>query len=408
MQSIEPVTFEEFKILLVTVMFAICGMLGLDIHLASLPHIMTYMHTDEQHMQQSVSIFLLGMGGSLLFYGPLSDKYGRKPIVIFGLAFASLSSFISAFSTNITVFLFLRLLQGIGSGVCIGVGRIIIADVLQGDRFSAIGSYFSMFISLSPILAPALGGYIQHWYGWQANFVTLGSILGAALLLYIFMCPETNKHINPNAFSVKGLYQNYKSLLMHPIFVGATLITGIAMAANMAYATISPFIFQIQFHLSPVTYGWLTAIAGVGGFVGKFVTPLSLRTVGSQQTLRIGLVLLFLSGMWMLFFILLKAINIPLIMIAVFFTIFSQSFITPIATSLALSPFHEKRGTAGALYGSFQMLTAFLSSALVGSIAQDGVIVLAVAYCILGFIGISIYISLAKKMRLVSTTVSTT
>src|SRR5436309_2599299 len=120
-----PLTFEEFKILAVSVIFAICGMLGIDIHLASLPHIMAYMHTDKSHMQQSVSIFLLGMGVSLLFYGPLSDKYGRKPIVIFGLAFASIFSFASALSTNINTFLILRLLQGIGSGVCMGVGRTI-------------------------------------------------------------------------------------------------------------------------------------------------------------------------------------------------------------------------------------------------------------------------------------------
>lgn len=396
MQFNHAITSEEFKILTVTVIFAICGLLGVDIHLASLPHIMTYLHTDKPHMQQSVSIFLLGMGGSLLFYGPLSDKYGRKPIVIFGLAFASVASFISVFSTNISTFLFLRLLQGIGSGVCLGVGRTIIADVLQGVRLSSIGSYFGMFVSLSPLLAPALGGYIQHWFGWQANFITLGAILGIALFLYIFICPETNKYINPHAVSVREIYKNYKSLLLHPIFVGATLITGIAMAANMAYATISSFIFQIQFNLTPVTYGWLTAIAGAGGFIGRFVTPIFLRQFGSQKTLFTGLTLLFLAGVWMLFFILFKSINISMILIAVFFTIFSQSFINPIVTSLALSPFHEKRGSAGALYGSFQMLTAFLSSAVVGAFAQDGVIVLAVTYCILGVVGISIYLFLVK------------
>ena len=392
----QPITFEEFKILSVTVVFAICGMLGVDIHLASLPHIMAYMNTDKAHMQQSVSIFLLGMSGSLLFYGPLSDKYGRKPIVIFGLAFASIASFICALSTHIQTFLFLRLLQGIGSGVCMGVGRTIIADVLQGVRLSSVGSYFSMFLSLSPVLAPALGGYIQNLFGWQANFIALGLILTSALFLYMFLCPETNKHINPYAFSAKGLYENYKSLLFHPIFLGATLITGLTMAANMAYATISPFMFQIQFNLSPIAYGWLTAIAGAGGFVGKFIMPFALRQFGSEKTLYSGLILLSLAGLWMLFFVLLNIINVPLIMIAVFFTIFSQSFIFPITSSLALSPFHDKRGSAGALYGSFQMLTAFLSSAIVGYLAHDGIIVLGVTYVILGLLGISIYKVLSK------------
>src|ERR1700675_170108 len=92
--------FSEFKLLAIMSLVAICGMLGTDIHLASIPHIMTYMHTDKAHMQQSVSIFLFGMGASLLFYGPLSDKYGRRPVVIFGLSLACIASFVAMFTRS--------------------------------------------------------------------------------------------------------------------------------------------------------------------------------------------------------------------------------------------------------------------------------------------------------------------
>lgn len=397
------ITLEEFKILTVTMIVATCGMLGIDIHLASLPNIMTYLHTDKPHMQQSISIFLLGMGSSLLFYGPLSDKYGRKPIVVFGLTFAAIASFLTILSTNIHMFLFFRLLQGIGSGVCMGVGRTILADVLQGERFASIGSYFTMFLSLSPIIAPALGGYVQEWFGWKTNFILLGTILGSVMLLYFFLCPETNKHINSNPFSIREVYQNYKSLLLHPVFVSATLITGLASAANMAYPTISPFVFQIQFHLSPVDYGLITAIAGISAFIGRFITPVSINRLGIKKTLHVGLLLLVMAGVWILFFIFLKLIDVPLIMIAVFIAIFGQSFIFPIVASFALSPFHEKRGAAGALYGSFQMLTAFLSTAIIGLFARGGIIVLGTAYLILGAIGTSIYLRFLKNETLFET-----
>lgn len=388
------VTFEEFKVLSVTVLVAICGMLGVDIHLASLPHIMKDLQTDQAHMQQSISVYLLGVGGSLLFYGPLSDKYGRKPIVIFGLTLATIASFATAYTTDITAFLIMRVLQGAGSGVCIGVGRTIIADVLQGVRFAIIGSYFAMVITLSPLLAPALGGYIQHWYGWQENFIVLGVILTVVLLLYTFICPETNKHKNPHAFTAKGLLHNYHLLLTHPIFVGCTIITGLLVASNMAYATISPFVFQMQYHLSPVIYGWVTALAATGSVVGKIAAPISIKRLGSDRTVVIGLSMVLLAGLWLLFLVEAGFANIPLIILSVFITIFSISFVGPIFTAYALTPFDKIRGSAGALYGSFQMLTAFVSSAIIGMFAHDGVIVLAIAYCIFGLVGIVTYFKL--------------
>lgn len=391
MVSNPKTSWQDIKLLSVIAIVAVCGMLGVDIHLASMPFIMKFLHTDKVHMQQSVSIFLLGMGASLLFYGPLSDKYGRKPIVVFGLSLAAMASFTTVFVTSIQMFLVLRLLQGIGSAVCLGLGKIILADVMQGDKFATTGSYLSMVVSFSPLFAPAVGGYLQHWFDWKANFIALGLLLTFAMILYAILCPETNKYKNPKAFTPHIIYHNYKSLLTHPVFVGCMVITGLVMAANMTYATISSFIFQIQFKVSPIVYGWLTAIAGAGGFIGKMINPVSIKKISSQKTMFIGLCILTLAGVWLMFFISIRSINLTLIMFAVFATNFSQAFITPNSAAIALSPFHDKRGAAGALYSSTQMLTAFVVTALAGSLAHDGVIVLAVSFIGLGVMGMFIY-----------------
>lgn len=398
MSSEFSVTREEFKTLAIVVVLGICSNLGIDIHLASMPHIMSFMHTNQQKIQQSVSIFLLGMGLSLLFYGPMSDRFGRKPVVVLGLSIAVIASFSAVFTTNINSFLLTRLFQGVGSGVCIGLGRTIIADILQGDRFAVIGSYFNMFINISPLFAPAMGGYIQHWFDWQANFITLGSILTFTVLLYAIFCPETNKFKNPKACNPKIIFHNYKSLLTHRIFVGCTFMTGIAVAVGMVYATLSSFIFQIQFHLTPVMYGWLTAIAGVANFIGRIFNTMCIKRMGSQKTLLTGFFLLIFAGILLITFILIKEVGILIIMISVFFTMFSQSFITSNCSSKALSPFHDKRGSAGALYGSFQMLAAFFISGFVGMLVHDGVELLAASFFILGIIGTMIYYYVFKKV----------
>lgn len=396
MSEIQKLSFVQIKTLIIAMLIAMCGMLGVDIHLASMPHIMAFMHTNKQHVQQSVSIYLLGMGGSLLFYGPLSDKYGRKPIVIFGLSLAALSSFVAMFTVHIEAFLAMRLLQGIGSGVCIGLGRTILADTLQGDRLASLASHFGLIVALSPLLAPTIGGYIQQAFGWQANFLALGLILGVVMIIYALFCPETNLHKNPLAVTAHGVYENYIHLLTHPVFVGCTLLTGIAMSAVMAYSTISAFIFQVQFHLSPVEYGWITGIAGAGGLVGRFFNPFFIKWIGSAKTLIAGLILVTFAGAIILLFKFADVMLIPIIVFAVFLTLTSQIMISSNSTSRAMSPFHDKRGSAGALYGGFQMLTAFLASALIGSFSSGGINLLAIVYLILGVLGLSIYFTMVK------------
>lgn len=387
----------ELKVLIIMSFVAICGMLGTDIHLPSIPHLMNYLRTDKAHMQQSVSIFLLGMGFSVLVYGPLSDKYGRRPIVIFGLALACIASFAAMFATDINTFLLLRLLQGIGSGVCLGVGRTILADVLQGERLATVGAWFSLFLSLSPLFAPALGGYVQRWLGWQANFFILGSVLALSLLAYICFCPETNQHKNPHAFSVSGLCQSYGSLLVHPVFVGATLITGIVAAAVITYATISPMVLQIQYHMNVVEYGWAMAAAGAGNMLSKILTPFAIRTLGSQKTLWFGLVFILLAGVGLLACYLLQMTTVMIILIAAFLATMGQTLTIPGATMRALAPFHDKRGAAGALYGGFQMLVAFAVSAVAGALTYDGVLILIVTYTMLGALGMLVYVALLKQ-----------
>ncbi|MDF2939806.1 MAG: emrD [Gammaproteobacteria bacterium] len=393
----QKLSLSEFKIMLITMLVAMCGMLGVDIHLASMPHIMVFMHTNKQHIQQSVSIYLLGMGASLLFYGPLSDKHGRKPIVIFGLVLAALSSFAAMYTTHIEAFLVTRLLQGIGAGVCIGLGRTIIADTLQGDRLASMASYFGLIVGLSPLLAPTLGGYIQQAFGWQKNFLALGLILTCVMLIYAVFCPETNHYKNPKALSLKGLCESYRHLLSHRIFLGCTLLTGIAMSAVMAYATISAYVFQVEFHLSPVAYGWITGLAGIGGLVGRLFNPFFIKRIGSAKTLILGLCILAFSGLWILFFTVLGLINVPLIMLSVFLTLSCQIMIGANATSRAMSPFHDKRGVAGALFGGFQMLTSFISSALIASFSYGGASLLGIVYLILGLLGLIVFYSMVKK-----------
>ena len=390
-------TTEEIKIFIILTLMATSGLLGVDIHISTLPIIMKYMHTNESHIQQTVSIFLLGIGSSQIIYGPLSDKYGRKPIVIFGLALAAFSNFLAFFTLNIYFFLALRLLQGIGSGVCIGVGRTIAADIAQGEKYAIVTSYMSLFISLSPLIAPILGSYIQSWFGWQFNFILMGLIISVVLCLFIFLFKETNKYKNKDACSPAYLYQNYKSIISNRTVILCTILAGIGMSISMIYATISPFIFQIHFNTTAIKYGHIVFLTAIGGVLGKLLSPVLIRRLSSRNTLFIGLIILIISGIMTYLFIKYNFANITTISLCAFIAMICPPFILPHAASKVLSKFHINRGAVGAIYGCFQMLVAFLLNFLVGIFSQDNLITMAICYTALGVIGTFIFFQIKQE-----------
>ncbi|MDF1760437.1 MAG: multidrug effflux MFS transporter [Coxiellaceae bacterium] len=389
----------RLKALAIVVFIAMSGLMGIDIHLASLPFIMRYMHVDTTQIQQSITFYIFGMGVSVLIAGPLSDKFGRRPVVMIGLVIAAIGSFIAVFTQHITPFLMSRLIQGLGAGACAGLGRTMSVDVFYDNPREPARAYFSSVIGLSPLLAPMIGGYLQHWFGWQANFVFLGTFFLVLLIIYGCFCPETNCHINNQLRLGKILIEQYSSLLRHSGFILATIACGIAMTTNIAYATLSPFIFQLHYHLSPVIYGWLTTAASVGIILGRFFNGRLIKRYGNLHTMRIGLFLILAAGIWLTALVLSGLVSIPLILVAVFITLFGQALISGNAMVLALTEQHSIRGIAGSLFGSFQTFIIFVTTLIISIFSYEGTGLLAGTYLVMGLIGFGVYLLLTKHFE---------
>lgn len=354
------------------------------------------MHTNQEHMQQSVSFFLIGMGVSLFFYGPLSDKYGRKPIVLFGLGLATISSFAAVFTTHIAAFLITRIFQGIGSAVCSGIGRSILGDRHQGKALATLSSYCGMAVCMSPLLAPMVGGYLQHWFGWQANFMALGIYMLVAFILFLLVVPETNMHRNPHAVTLNGLMAAYQHLLTHRLFLGAAFLSGIGLAATMIYASTSAFILQRGFHMTPVLYGWLTSLVSVGSLLGRFASARLVHRWGGFKCVAVAQYLLLMAGLWLVIILAGHIATVTLFLISILVVTFGQALTQGNTTAMALSEFTDKRGMAAALYGGSQTLTAFAAAAIVSTMVGS-IAVLAGGYVILGLLGLACYYFLLKR-----------
>ena len=385
---------ERKAIAMVTVLLFL-GLLGTDIHLSSLPEMTRAMHTTARYMQSSVSIFLFGIGVSALAYGPLSDKHGRKPTILIGLAVAIAGNIGAVAASTIGPFLIARFVQGLGSGVCLALSRIVLADIVQGERYAIASSYVTLFTGLSFVLGPALGSVVQSCFGWHANFVVMSVLLTLMLAAYS-RCEETNSYKN-SAVSVRDVFAGYRIVLSDPTFLSSTIVAGIGMTCFVMYTSSSPFVLQQQFGLSATQYGWVAALVGAGLIVSRMLLPRLIEAVGMLTTMVAGLAILIVCGAALLGLWKTGYLSAGTFLLANAGVFFSYSFIVLCASAISLGRFPAKRGAAGAIYCCSQMGLAFGVNGIVSSLSGDVVALVGASYIVLPALGLLLCGAMASK-----------
>lgn len=300
-----------------------------------------------------------------------------------GISFSLIGTLICAVSPDIPALIVGRFLQGLGLGVGPAVGRAVFRDVYSGDELAHYGSYIAVGSATVMAAAPTLGGYIQRYMGWRFSFVFLILFTLLILLMTYYWLNETHKELNPKATKIKTMMKNYIHLLTSPVFMGYTGCTFLAFAGFGAYLAISPFLFQNVIGLSPVEYGWLAFIIAIGLASGGYFNSLFVRKVGRHVMLRIGILLILLSGLVMLF-LFIGFINTFVVMFPMFLYIFGSAMVFTNAYAGAFYPFPKMAGSAGALYGSIQILGATIYTAIVAVIPEKNQIPLAIILLIVG------------------------
>ncbi|MBY0544151.1 MAG: MFS transporter, partial [Gammaproteobacteria bacterium] len=208
--------------------FLLLGLMGLisqfssDNFLPSLPYIAIGLHTSNALAKLSIGLYLLGLCVSTLIYGPLSDYYGRRPIVLIGYAIFIVGCVMVATTHSVTQLLIGRVVQACGIGAGTALFRTIMRDVFTGKQLAKAGSYLGMIFAIVPPLAPITGGYIQEYIGWRANFILLLILALIITPIIALMLPETLQAANRRARSIKEVFKAYLELLTHREFLGYT------------------------------------------------------------------------------------------------------------------------------------------------------------------------------------------
>src|SRR5262249_12264350 len=183
---------------LLTAMVAL-GPISTDLYLPSLPGLARYFDVSVADAQLTLSSFLIGLATAQLIYGPLSDRFGRRPVLLVGLAIYVIASIVCAFAPSVPVLIFMRFLQAVGA--CVGpvLGRAVVRDVHGRDGAARVLAYMSAAMALAPAIGPIIGGFLEEWYSWRANFLALVCYGIVGLVLTWQILPETNKTLDLEA-----------------------------------------------------------------------------------------------------------------------------------------------------------------------------------------------------------------
>ena len=362
---------QKFFTILILGLLSAIGPCSIDMYLPGFTGIAADIHTTVPKVALSLSSFFIGICFGQFLYGPLLDRYGRKPPLYAGLALYLIASAGCVFAGSVDALIILRLFEGIGSCAGLVAARAYVRDIFPVDEIAKVFSMLMLVIAVSPIIAPTAGGYITTHLGWHYIFVVL-FLMAAFLLCTMHLvlpkgrAPDTSLSLKPTAIT-----RNFLSVIRNPQFSTYAFTGAFASAGLYAYIAGSPHVFMELYKITEEQYGWIFAIIAMGLITASQLNSLLLRKYSSSQIIRIALMFQTLTAVTMCVAILLNLLNAFGIIACIFCFLSCQGFTFPNASALSLVPFEKNAGTASALLGAIQMATGTLSSAMVSVFSND-------------------------------------
>lgn len=373
------------------------GPLGIDMYLPALPQIARALHTDEGSVQYSLMVFFTGLTLGQLFYGPLSDRFGRKPLVFFGLALFMLSSLGCVFATNLGQLLVFRFFEGLGGSIGMVIAMAVIRDLYTGHDAAKLMASVLMVLGLAPVIAPLAGSVILSFGDWRSVFVVL-TALSAGILLLAAVClpetrlPEARKHSRP-----KAAVGNYLRLLTSRQFMPFVLVSAIAQGGFFAYISGSASVFISMHGLSPMAYSLLFATNAIGLVTANQLSPRVVRRLGTNLATRLASGCYATCGLLLILLEATHLASLPTHAILLFFVVSCVGMLMPILSVRAMAAYGSIAGTAAALMGAIQFIGASAASGIVGSLNDGTAVPLTGTIAVCGVVAFVISITALPK-----------
>lgn len=360
--------------------------LSTDLYLASLPSMTSDFDVSPAAVQQTLSLFVIGFGAAQLVSGPLSDRFGRRPVLLGGVFLYLLAGLACAAAPGLDWLVAGRFVQAIGCCTAVVVARAIIRDAYSPTDGVRVLAKASSMLSVAPILGPILGGYLQVTHGWRAAFGVLalaGAILGIAAWRFL---RESNRTPNRDAMRPRQLGGAYREVIRTPAFWVYALPGAISYAAIFAFISGTPFVLIRVLGVPPDQFGFLFAFGCCGYLSGTLICQRLLHRIGMQRALMLGTTIGLCGGLGFLGLALADVHHWALVIASQFVVMMAHGINFPCTQAGALAPFPRQAGAAAGVYGSLMMLTALLSGTWVGASHDGTLLPLAIISAAIGIV----------------------
>lgn len=336
---------------------------SIDMYLPGFPAIADDLGTTIDRVQFSLTAYLIGIAAGQLLYGPLLDRFGRRPPLYAGLLAYLAASAGCAFSTTIEALIVMRFLQALGGCAGMVAAQALVRDIFPANKTAQAFSSITLVIAVSPMIAPTVGGYVTASIGWEAIFILLAVITTIILICVHFVLPDGRKADTSISLRPGSVVRNFYTVVREPQFIMYALGGGLAMSAPFAYIAGSSFVFMQLFGATPEQYGWIFAVVA-GGLIGvSQLNHFLLNRFSSQQLVKYALRFQTCIGIFFLAGVIGDWFNMFGFFVMTFLFLAAQGLTGPNSTALSLAPFTQHTGSAASLLGSYRMAVAGIVSA---------------------------------------------
>jgi len=341
------------------------GPLSMDMYLPSLPDIAHVLAAPTARVQLTVSSYLIGFAVGQVIYGPLSDRHGRRPVLLAALALYVASTLVCAATQSANPLIGARFLQGVAGSGSIVLARAIVRDLYSGVQAARELSLMGSISAFAPIVAPMIGGVLQTAFGWRASFIAMAAFAVVALVVAGRLLPETLRQRACQPISLSSVVGGYGAVLRHRGFLVYLGILTISYAGLFAWISGASVVLQGIYGLSAVAFGFTFALGAAGYMLGATVATRLVLRLGLDRTMGLGVMVLAAGGLALAAVV---AAGIPGVWLVAAMAIYlaGLGLSMPQAMAGALTPFPDRAGTAASLMGLVQQTVAAVVAAIVG------------------------------------------